>query len=59
VAALSGDAMSGAAMDAPEFLDVDVDQLTRALAFVAHCWFQADPSELAHPDPGQDPRHRR
>ena len=59
VARDAGDAFAGAALDAPEFLDVDVDQLARPLALIAHCRLEAEPAELAHPDPGQDPRHRR
>jgi hypothetical protein len=42
-----------------ELLDVDVDQLTRPAPFVALCGLQADAAELAHPNPGQDPRHGR
>src|SRR5215217_4988842 len=45
--------------DAPEFLDVDVDQLARSGALVALDRLQAEAAELAHPDPGQDPRDRR
>jgi hypothetical protein len=46
-------------LDPPELLDVDVDQLARALALVASRRQQAYPSEFAHPDPGEDPRHGR
>jgi hypothetical protein len=50
------DALAGAALDAPKLLDVDVDQLARALAFVALGRLEPEAAELAHPDPGQDPR---
>ncbi len=43
----------------PEAFDVDVDQLTWPPAFVANGWLEAESAELAHPDPGQDPRHGR
>src|SRR4051812_24880483 len=51
--------MPRAALDAAEFLDVDVDQLAGAFALIALRWLQAEPAELAHPDPGQDARDRR
>ena len=53
------DAGSGASLDPAEFLDVDVDQLTRTSSLVALGWLQPDASELAHPDPSEDPRHGR
>jgi hypothetical protein len=46
-------------MDASELLDVDVDQLARPLSLIALRGLQPEPSQLAHPDPGQDPRHGR
>jgi hypothetical protein len=55
----AGDAMPGAADDPPEFLDVDVDQLAGPRALVTLGGLHAQPDELAHPDPGQDPRHGR
>lgn len=55
----AGDARSGAPLDPTQPLDIDVDQLARASSFVTLGWFQADPSELAHPDPGKDPRPTR
>ena len=45
-----GDAFAGAALDAAELLDVDVDQLARPLALVAHRGLEAEAAELAHPD---------
>jgi hypothetical protein len=53
------DALARAALDAPELLDVDVDQLAGPLALVALRGLAPQPAELAHPDPGQDARHRR
>jgi hypothetical protein len=53
------DAGPGAAVDPPEFLDVDVDQLARTSSLIALGWLRADAAELAHPDPGEDPRHGR
>ena len=52
-------ALAGAALDAPELLDVDVDELARPLALVALGRLKPQPAQPAHPDPGQDPRHRR
>jgi hypothetical protein len=49
--------LAGAALDAAQLLDVDVDQLAGALAFVATGRLEAQPAELAHPDAGQDARH--
>jgi hypothetical protein len=46
---------TGAVLDPPELLDVDVDQLARARAFVPLSGLESDPSELAQPDPGQIP----
>jgi len=51
--------MTGTGVDASELLDVDVDQLARTLALIANSGPQAQPTELAHPDPGQDPRDGR
>jgi hypothetical protein len=45
--------------NAAELLDVDVDQLTGALALVALSGLEPEPAELAHSDPGQDAGHRR
>jgi hypothetical protein len=53
------DALARAALDAPELLDVDVDQLAGPRALVALRGLAPQPAELAHPDPGQDARHRR
>jgi hypothetical protein len=39
----------------PELLDVDVDQLARALAFIALGRLEPEAAELAHPDPLKDP----
>jgi hypothetical protein len=41
--------------DPPELLDIDVQQISRARAFVAHSRLKTKPAELAHPDSGQDP----
>jgi hypothetical protein len=43
-------------VDAPELLDVDVEQLAQPRALVALRGLQPQPRELAHPDPGQDAR---
>jgi hypothetical protein len=51
--------MPSATLDATELLDVDMDQLTRHLAFVAHSGLEPETTELAHPDLRQDPRDRR
>jgi len=53
------DPLARAALDAAELLDVDVDELARPLALIAHSGLQAQPPELAQPDPRQDPRDRR
>ena len=46
--------------DPAELLDVDVHELARPLLLVAVSRFERlQPPELAEPDPGQDPRHRR
>jgi hypothetical protein len=46
-------------VDASELLDVDVDELAGSSALVALRGLQAEPAELAHPDPRQDARDRR
>jgi hypothetical protein len=56
---LAGEAMPSAAMDPPDLLDIDVQQLARSRSLVAFCGLQPEPAEFAHPDPGQDPRHGR
>ena len=48
-------ALAGAAFDPTELLDVDVQELARPRALVPERLLEAKPSELAHPDPGQDP----
>jgi hypothetical protein len=53
-----GDALAGAAVDPSELLDVDIEQLAWASSLVALGGLEAQPAELAHPDPGQDARHR-
>src|ERR1035441_8478958 len=53
-AAFAGHAVPGTALDAPELLDVDVDQLSRALALITDRRLEAQAPELAHPDPQQD-----
>jgi len=45
--------------DAAELLHVDVDQLARTRALVADGLLKPEPAQPAHPDPRQDPRHRR
>jgi hypothetical protein len=55
----AAEALAGAALDAAELLDVDVHELAGTLALVAARRLEPEPAELAHPDPGQDPRHRR
>src|ERR1700740_1716740 len=54
----ASDALAGAALDASQLLDVDVDQLAGALALVAPGGLETQASELAHPDPGKDSRDR-
>jgi len=56
-------ALADAALDPAELLDVDVHELAGSRALIAHAWLASDPSQPAHPDPGQDPgdgreRHR-
>jgi hypothetical protein len=51
--------LAGAALDAAELLDVDVNELARALALVTLRRLEPEPPELAHPDPRQDPGDRR
>jgi hypothetical protein len=55
----AGHPVSGAALDAPELFDVDVDQLARPLALIALDALHAQPAQPAHPDPREDARHRR
>jgi hypothetical protein len=50
--------LAGAALDPPELLDVDVDELAGTLALVALGRLEPQPAELAHPDPSQDPGDR-
>src|SRR3954471_21777286 len=59
VAAGARDALARAALDAPELLDVNVDQFAGPLALIALSGLETQASELAHPDPREDPRHRR
>jgi hypothetical protein len=53
-AMVGGDPLAVAVVDASELLDVDVDQLAWVLTLVAHSGLQAQPPELAHPDPRED-----
>jgi hypothetical protein len=56
----AADAVAGAFVaDAPELFDVDVDQLTGHLPFVALGGLETDAAELAHPDPRKDLADRR
>jgi hypothetical protein len=59
VASFAVDAVARATLDAPELLDVDVDQLSGTLTLIALRRLQAQPAELAHPDPREDARDRR
>jgi hypothetical protein len=59
VRASAPDPLAGAALDPSELLDVDVDEFARLLALITLGRLEAQPSELAHPDPGQDARDRR
>jgi hypothetical protein len=52
-----GDPLASAALDPSELLDVDVDQLPGTSSFIALSGLQAEPAELAHTDPGEDPGH--
>jgi hypothetical protein len=59
IATAPGNAMTGTD-DPPKLLHIDVDQLAGTLALVAVGWLRRlESRELAKPDPGQDPRHRR
>src|SRR5437764_14184439 len=51
--------LAGATLDASELLDVDVDQFAGDGTFVALGGLEAQASQAAHPDPGQDPRDGR
>jgi hypothetical protein len=53
----AGHTLASARADASELLDVDVEQLAWASSLVVLCGLHAEPAELAHPDPGQDPGH--
>jgi hypothetical protein len=55
----TGDPLAGAAFDAAERLDVDVDQLARPLALVADRGLQHQTTELAHPVALEDRADRR
>jgi hypothetical protein len=59
VAALAGDAVPGAPLDATELFDVDVNELAGDRALIALGRLEPEPVKPAHPDPGQDPRHGR
>jgi hypothetical protein len=59
VAPDTGDALARAAVDAPELLDVDVDQLAGPRSLLAVRGLQAQAPQPAHADPLKDPRHRR
>src|SRR4051794_7731203 len=52
-------ALAGTALDPPELLDVDMDELAWALALVALGGLEAEAAQLAHPDPRQDPGNGR
>src|SRR3989442_372726 len=56
MARLASYALAGAALDASELLDIDVDQLAGSLALVAPGWLETQASEPAHPDPREDSR---
>src|SRR5581483_4357279 len=45
--------------DPAELLNVDVDRLTRPFSLIAPRGLEAEPAELAHPDPSEDPGDRR
>jgi hypothetical protein len=49
------DAFAGAALDAPELFDVDVDQLARPLTLIALGRLEPEAAQTAHPDPREDP----
>ena len=55
----SDEPAAGTVLDPSEPLDVDVDQLARPLSLVPDRRLKTETSELAHPSPGQDPRHGR
>ena len=52
----AGDPGSRAALDPTPAFDVGVDQLTGPLALIPLRSLEANASESAHPDPGQNPR---
>jgi hypothetical protein len=55
----AGDAPPRPALDAPQLLDVDMDQLARPRALIALRGLEPDPTQLAQPGPGQDQADRR
>jgi hypothetical protein len=60
VAALPvADPLASASLDPSELLQVDMDQLPSDGPFIALRGLQPEPAQTAHPNPGQDPRHRR
>jgi hypothetical protein len=52
-------AFAGAALDPPQLLHVDVNELARSSSLIPHSLLEPEPAKLAHPDPGQDPRDGR
>src|SRR5207302_8412134 len=55
----AADAFAGAALDPAELFDVDVDELARAGALVAHRLPEPDPAEPAHAVALEHDRHCR
>jgi hypothetical protein len=53
------DALARATFDPPQLLDIDVEQLAGTAALIAPRRLEPEAAELAQPDPGQDPGHRR
>src|SRR3954469_14495208 len=52
----TGPAVSGSGVNAPELLDIDMDQFAGSRALVALGGLKAQPPEPAHPDARQDAR---
>src|SRR5438874_1058249 len=59
LAAPAGDPVASTVLDPSQLLDVDMDQLAWSLSLVSLSRLETQPSELAHPQPGEDSRHGR
>ena len=59
LAQATADALAGTALDPTKTLDVDVHELARPRALVAHWALEADPAQPAEAEAAQDARDRR